>query len=86
MWKELISSFYRENTLIGEYFDGVDEKYDQIKKESNEHNSVVKRPNSFAHIKFSSGDGVRVYLRYINKFNISADRDNGVSNKECFIT
>ncbi len=86
LWKELISSFYRENTLIGEYFDGVDEKYDQIKKESNEHNSVVKRPNSFAHIQFSSGDGVRVYLRYINKFNIAADRDIGVSNKDCFIT
>ena len=86
LWKELISSFYRENTLIGEYFDSVDEKYDQIKKESNEHNSVVKRPNSFAHIQFSSGDGVRVYLRYINKFNIAADRDIGVSNKDCFIT
>ncbi len=86
LWKELISSFYRENTLIGEYFDGADEKYDQIKKESNEHNSVVKRPNSFAHIQFSSGDGVRVYLRYINKFNIAADRDIGVSNKDCFIT
>lgn len=86
LWKELISSFYRENTLIGEYFDGVDEKYEQIKKESNEHNSVVKRPNSFAHIQFSSGDGVRVYLRYINKFNIAADRDIGVSNKDCFIT
>ena len=41
MWKELISSFYRENALIGEYFGGVDEKFDQIRKESNEHNSVV---------------------------------------------
>lgn len=35
MWKELISSFYRENALIGEYFGGVDEKFDQIRKESN---------------------------------------------------
>ena len=86
LWKELISSFYRENTLIGEYFDGVDEKYDQIKKEGNEHNSVVKRPNSFAHIQFSTGDGARIYLRYINKFDIVAGRDIGISNKDSFIT
>ena len=33
LWKELISSFYRENSLIGQYFGGIDEKYEQIKKE-----------------------------------------------------
>ncbi len=32
LWKELISSFYRENSLIGQYFGGIDEKYEQIKK------------------------------------------------------
>lgn len=85
MWKELISSFYRENALIGEYFGGVDEKYDQIKKESSEHNSVVKRPNSFAHIQFSPGDGARVYFRYTNKINLAADRDIEISNKDSFI-
>ena len=85
MWKELISAFYRENALIGEYFGGVDEKYDQIKKESNEHNSVVKKTNSFAHIELTEGEGVRVYFRYTNKFEIAEDIDIGIYNKDCFI-
>lgn len=85
MWKELISSFYRENALIGEYFGGVDEKFDQIRKESNEHNSVVKRPNNFAHIELNEGDGVRIFFRYTNKFDIAEDRDIGIYNKDAFI-
>ena len=85
MWKGLISSFYRENALIGEYFGGVDEKYDQIKKESNEHNSEVKRPNNFAHIDLNEGDGVRIYFRYTNKFDITEDRDVEIYNKDYFI-
>lgn len=85
MWKELISSFYRENSLIGEYFGGVDEKYDQIKKESNEHNSIVKKPNTYAHIEINEGDGARIYFRYTNKFDTTEDRDIGIYNKDCFI-
>ena len=85
MWKELISSFYRENGLIGEYFGGVDEKYDQIKKESDEHNTVVKKPIIFAHIELNEGDGVRIYFRYKSKFDIIADRDIGIYNKDSFI-
>lgn len=85
IWKELISSFYRENALIGEYFGGVDEKYDQIKKESNEHNSIVKRPNDFAQIELTQGDGVRIYFRYTDKFDITEDRDIGIYNKDSFI-
>lgn len=56
IWKELISSFYRENSLIGEYLGGIDEKYEQIKKEKNERNSIVEQPNDFEHIEFSAGD------------------------------
>lgn len=37
-------------------------KFDQIRKESNEHNCVVKRPNNFAHIELNEGDGVRIFL------------------------
>ena len=85
MWKELISSFYRENGLIGEYFGGVDEKYDQIKKESDEHNTVVKKPNIFAHIELNEGDGIRIYFRYKSKFDIIADRDIRIYNKDSFI-
>lgn len=85
MWKELISSFYRENALVGEYFGGIDEKYDQIKKESNEHNSVVQKPNKFAHIELTEGDGARIYFRYTHKFEIAEGRDIGIYNKDSFI-
>ncbi len=85
MWKELISSFYRENALIGEYFGGVDEKYEQIKKENDEHNSVVKRPNNFSHIELTEGDGARIYFRYTNKFEITEGRDIGIYNKDSLI-
>lgn len=85
MWKELISSFYRENALIGEYFGGVDEKYDQIKKESNEHNSVVRKPNDFASIELEEGDGARIYFRYDKKFDIAEGRHIEVYNKDSFL-
>lgn len=85
MWKELISSFYRENTLVGEYFNGVDEKYEQIKKESNEHNSVVKRLNKFEHIELNKGDGARIFFRYTQKFEVSEGRDIEIYNKDSFI-
>lgn len=85
MWKEIISSFYRENALIGEYFGGVDEKYDQIKKESNEHNSVVKKPNDFASIELTEGDGIRIYFRYTKKFDIVENRHVEICNKDSFV-
>lgn len=71
--------------MIGEYFGGVDEKYDQIKKESNEHNSVVKNPNNYAHIELNERDGARIYFRYTNKFDITEDRDIGIYSKDSFI-
>ena len=67
LWKELISAFYRENPLIGEYFGGVDNKYEQIKKENAERNSLVVKPNDFEHIEFNAGDGCRAFLKYTDK-------------------
>lgn len=85
MWKELISSFYRENALIGEYFGGVDEKYDQIKKESKEHGSEDKRQNCFEHIELTEGDGIRIFFRYADKFELNADRDIEIYNESFVI-
>lgn len=85
MWKELISSFYRENALIGEYFGGVDEKYDQIRKESSEHNTVLKKINRFSHIELTEGDGARIYFRYADKFDVNEDRDIEIRNRDSFI-
>ncbi|WP_288693842.1 hypothetical protein [uncultured Brachyspira sp.] len=50
-WKELISTFYNENKLLGEYFNGNDEILNNIKYNTNvENNSVLKSP--IAHISF----------------------------------
>lgn len=85
MWKELISSFYRENALIGEYFGGIDEKYEQIKEQEKEHNSVIAKPNDFEHIELTKGDGIRIYVHYTNKFEVAKERDIGIYNKDAFI-
>ncbi len=71
LWKELISSFYRENSLIGEYFGGVDIQYDEIKKERHEHKLSMNPPDDY--IKLSKGDGVRIYLHLANKIEIESD-------------
>ena len=85
MWKELISSFYRENALIGEYFGGIDEKYEQIKKQNIEHNSVTVKPHDFEHIELTKGDGIRFFVHYTSKFELEEDSDIGIYNKEAFI-
>ncbi len=85
MWKELISSFYRENALIGEYFGGVDEKYEQIRIENNENNSVIAKPNDFAHIELKEGDGIRIFFRYAVKFELKEGRDIEIYNKDTLI-
>jgi hypothetical protein len=71
--------------LIGEYFGGVDEKYEQIKKENNERNFLVAKPNDFEHIEFNAGDGCRVYFRYTDKFKIQDGRDVGIYNKDYLV-
>lgn len=85
MWKELISSFYRENALIGEYFGGVDEKYEQIKKINKDHNAITTKPNDLEHIELAKGDGIRIFIRYTNKFELAEGKDIGIYNKDAFI-
>ena len=82
LWKELISAFYRENPLIGEYFGGVDDKYEQIKKENDERDSLVVKPNDFEHIEFNAGDGCRAFLQYTDKFEIREGRDVAIYNRD----
>ena len=85
LWKELISSFYRENSLIGQYFGGIDEKYEQIKKESAQRNSIVDRSNKFIPVDLNKGDGLRIFFRYSPKIDISDSYDVRIINKDEFI-
>lgn len=85
LWKELISAFYRENALIGEYFGGVDEKFEQIKKESAQRNSIADKPNKFIPVNLSTGDGLRLFYQCTSQMIISAEYDVRIVNKDEFI-
>lgn len=81
-WKQLISAFYRENTLIGEYFGGKDEKYDAVISSANNQNRKTTNENDFSFIEFSPGDGIRFFLTYLDKFEIPDQRDVRVCENE----
>ena len=84
VWKELISAFYRDNGLIGEYFGGVDEKFEQIKREREE--AGKKRPDRSESVKLAEGDGARIYFKYTDRFDMPPGDDVEVDNKNSFIS
>lgn len=85
IWKEIISSFYRENALVGEYFCGIDETYEQIKKGHDNHSNAVKKSKAFDHLGLNAGDGIRFFFRYTSKSALPENRDVEIDNRD-FIT
>ena len=85
LWKELISNFYRENSLVGEYFGGKDELYEQIKKEDAQRKTVVGKKNKFIPVNLNKGDGLRIFFRCLHTINISDSFDVRIINKDEFI-
>lgn len=85
LWKELISTFYRENALVGEYFGGVDEKFEQIKKERTQRNSIIDKPNKFIPVNLNAGDGLRFFFHCTSKVTITDGYDVRILNKDEFI-
>lgn len=63
-WKELITHYYRDNMLVGEYFGGSDEKikYRSVKKEqATEPTLSLKK---YIPCNIDSGDGIRINLSF----------------------
>ena len=84
-WKELITHFFRDNFLIGEYFNGQDESYVQIKEEKDEKNEknesqLLLTKSKYIPVEFHSGDGLRMYYKLSNKNEIPVERDAIVVN------
>lgn len=74
VWKELITHYYRDNHLIGEYFGGVDEKLDQFKLEDKQHTENKPLPVSeFVPVNLVAGDGLRIYYHFESAFKIDYD-------------
>ena len=67
IWKELITHYFRDNTLVGEYLGGRDENFEQIliddKKEK-----IKERPvKKYIPVNIEKGNGLRFFLSYRRK-------------------
>lgn len=67
LWKSLITHYYRDNMLVGEYLGGHDEKMEKIIIEEREENTDrnIKDINKYIPINMNQGDGVRVLFKFI---------------------
>lgn len=85
LWKELITHYYRDNYLIGEYFGGKDEKSDLHRKEDQEKVEKLPSPLSeFIPVTMCSGDGLRVYYHYHSGITMDS-YDIQVSSQEFMV-
>lgn len=67
-WKELITHYYRDNFLVGEYFGGTDTKFEQIKDEdSDKSKAIIQNKDKYIPVNMNSGDGSRIFYRRITK-------------------
>lgn len=74
LWKELITHYYRDNHLVGEYFGGVDEKLDLFKLEDKQRAENKPLPASeFVPVDLVAGDGLRIYYHFAPAFKTSYD-------------
>lgn len=84
LWKELITHYYRDNMLIGEYFEGEDEKFNKIVLENN---AIDKKLpiEKYIPVNLFVKDGIRMYFSYIPCFNIDSNYDVEIKSNEYMI-
>lgn len=81
LWKELITHYYRDNMLIGEYFGGEDDKFTNILLEDRKENEPVPL-EKYVPVNMNKGDGIRLYFRFLPKMNINETYDVVVRSNE----
>ncbi len=64
LWKELITHYYRDNGLVGEYFNGKDDTLLKIVLEDNAEEKATPL-SKYIPVEMNAGDGIRAYFRYI---------------------
>lgn len=84
LWKELITHYYRDNRLIGEYFCGQDDQFQNILLEDKSENEIVPL-EKYVPVNMSKGDGIRFYFRYLPKISVSKDYDVVIRSNEFLI-
>ena len=65
-WKELITHYYRDNMMIGEYFGGIDEKIISRSKKKMQKQATVSEATvkDFIPCDIQRGDGLRINLSF----------------------
>ena len=66
-WKELITHYFRDNMLIGEYFHGEDEKFRQIVLEDKKKIPEVVPARKYIPVDMQAGDGLRMFFNLAEK-------------------
>ena len=62
-WKELITHYYRDNMMPGEYFGGNDEQITEIKKQKSDNEDKTSLKD-FVPCDINSGDGLRILFSF----------------------
>ena len=64
LWKELITHYYRDNMMVGEYFGGKDDKLDyRIQKRDDAETSQIN-VKDFLPCNILRGEGIKIYFSY----------------------
>lgn len=86
LWKELIAHYYRDNMLVGEYFNGEDGTLTMMVSE--EDNDLDKRTHSNKYIptNMNSNDGLRLLFHYEALYDMKKDLEVQIdSNAFCIM-
>lgn len=83
-WKELISHYYRDNTLIGEYFGGIDEniKIREIKQNDETKEITLK---DYVPDNLTPESGIKCFVSYSNSEALTAGYDIQIIPTEAYI-
>ena len=68
-WKELITHYYRDNMMVGEYFGGHDEKLTPEKSADVNSDNAGFSIDSYIPCNLNSGDGIRIYTSFSDHLN-----------------
>lgn len=61
-WKELITHYYRDNHLIGEYFGGTDQRQREYVEKKEISHSSTDLANELIPVNLKPGDGIRAFI------------------------
>lgn len=83
VWKELITHYYRDNKLIGEYFNGKDEQ--EIEKPTTMINDEINPVKRCVPYSLNKGDGLRFSIRYKERETSTSEYDILVRTNQVLI-